>query len=91
MFLNATIFILDSKFKHLDITYFLEYFNDNTVKQFDSTKFLGCFIDSKLNWHTFIENVALKMCKDTALVRNEYNVPVYIRRMIYLTYIYIYS
>ena len=53
------------------ITYPLVYLDNNTIKRVDSTKSIGCFIDSKLNWHkpTHIEDVALKMCKGIAIVR----------------------
>ena len=48
--------------KHLDITYPLLYLNKRTVKCVDCPKFLGYFIDLKLNWHTNIEKIVLKMC-----------------------------
>ena len=64
------------------------YLNNNTVKRVDNTKFLGCFIDLKLNRQTHIENVTLKMCKGIAMIRAVYNVPVYIKSMIYFAYIY---
>ena len=65
-FLNAPIFISTetSSYAHL-----YAYPNINSVKRVDSTKFLSCFISSKLSRPTHIENVALKMCKGITMVR----------------------
>jgi hypothetical protein len=66
-------------------------FDSHVITCVSSVKFLGCFVDFRLNWHEHINNVAMRMCKGIAMLRFVHNsFPIYVKKMIYFAYIYPY-
>jgi hypothetical protein len=51
-----------------------------------SVKFLGCYVDNKLNWHDHIDNVCKKISKCIAMLRCVYSFPISIKRLIYFSF-----
>ena len=38
------------------------HMNDEVIKQVDNTKFIGTYIDAKLNWNVQLNNVCIEKC-----------------------------
>jgi hypothetical protein len=65
------------------------YLNGQVVDRVNTVKFLGCCIDSQMNWHDHINEVSLKITKGVAMLRFVNGLfPIYIKRMIYFAYLY---
>ena len=62
--------------------------NNETLKEVDSAKYLGVYMDNKLNWSTHTNNVKLRLSKGIsmlALIRHY--VPDSVRRSLYFTFV----
>jgi hypothetical protein len=68
---------------------FVLQLNNNRVERVDSVKFLGCYIDSCLNWHEHINYVCTRISKGIAMLRFVNKVfSVYAKKMLYFAYIF---
>src|SRR5438876_4924870 len=63
----------------------------NVLERVEDTKFLGVYIDAKLNWKRHVSHVSLKIAKGLGAMRRAQNIlPQNILLMLYHTMIYPY-
>lgn len=59
------------------------------IEHVNNFKFLGCNIDSVLNWHIHCNHVCKKVAQGIALLKSVHNLyPTYCKRMLYFAFIY---
>jgi hypothetical protein len=64
--------------------------DQHVIEIVKSVKFLGCIVDSELNWHDHINSVCLNLSKAVAMLRCIYYFPVHIKCILYFAYFYPY-
>jgi hypothetical protein len=62
--------------------------NNETLKEVDSAKYLGVYMDNKLNWNVHIDNIKLRLSKGISILSLiRHFVPETILRSLYFTFI----
>jgi hypothetical protein len=64
------------------------FIDNHIIEIVSSVKFLGCYVDTELNWSDHITNVCFKMSKGIAMLRYIKTYPTFVKKMLYFAYIY---
>jgi hypothetical protein len=64
--------------------------DEHAIEIVKTVKFLGCIVDSELNWHGHINSVCLNLSKAVAMLRCIYYFPLHIKCILYFAYFYPY-
>ena len=68
------------------------YLNNSVIECVNNFKILGCKIDNVLSWRLHTESVCKKVANGIAMLRASHRIfPIYVKKLVYYSYIYIYS